>query len=113
MNTPIDHIEAIVSKAGQLAETKLELWKLKTVNRIASTVSSLIAVIAVVLCIVVALMIVSFGAAVWIGNSLGQLSYGFFIVGGFYVLVGILLFVFRKPLLKTPLSNLLIDKIVK
>lgn len=113
MNTPIDHIEALVSKAGELAETKMELWKLRTVNKIASTVSSLIAVIAVVVFVVIAITILSFGAAVWIGNSLGQLSYGFFIVGGFYVLAGILLYVFRKPLLRTPLSNLIIDKIIK
>jgi hypothetical protein len=113
MNTPIDHIEALVSKAGELAETKMEIWKLKVVNRIASTVSSLIAVMAVVLFVVIALLIISLGAAVWIGNSLGQLSYGFFIVGGFYVLAGILLYLFRKPLLKTPISNLIIDKIVK
>jgi hypothetical protein len=113
MNTPIDHIETLVSKAGELADTKMELWKLKLVNRIASTVSSLIAVIAVVLFVVVAILILSLGAAVWIGNSLGQLSYGFFIMGGFYVLAGILLYVFRRSILKTPLSNLIIDKLAK
>lgn len=111
MNTPIDQIETLVSKASELAETKMELWKLKMVDKIASSVSSLIAAIAVVLFMVAAVMILSLGAAMWIGNSIGQLSYGFFIVGGLYILVGILLFVFRRSLLKTPLSNLIIDKL--
>ncbi|HUR66264.1 MAG TPA: phage holin family protein [Chitinophagaceae bacterium] len=113
MNTPIDHIETLVSKAGELAETKLEIWKLKLVDKVATSVSSLIASIAIVLFIVAAIMILSLGAAVWIGTSLGQLSYGFFIVGGFYVLVGILLYAFRKSILKTPLSNLIIDKLAR
>lgn len=111
MNTPIDHIETLVSKAGELAETKMELWKLKVVDKIASSVSSLIAAMAVVLFIVAAIMILSLGAAVWIGHSLGHLSYGFFIVGGFYILAGIVLYVFRKSILKAPLSNLIIDKL--
>ena len=113
MQTTIDHIESLVSKAGDLAETKVELWKLKATAKISETISSLIVVIAIALCITVAVMIISLGVAFWLGARLGNLSYGFLIVGGLYALVGLLFYLFRKVWIKTPLSNLIIDKIIK
>jgi hypothetical protein len=32
MNSIIDHIENLVSRAGDIAETKVELWKLRAVG---------------------------------------------------------------------------------
>lgn len=113
MQSAISSIESLVSKAGDLAETKAELWKLKAAGKISETVSSLIAVMAIVLCISVAIIILSIGAAFWIGSSLGNVSHGFFIVGGFYVVVGSFIFLFRKSLIKAPLNNLIIDKMIK
>ena len=113
MNSIVDHIEDIVSKAGNIAETKVELWKLRAVGKVSETVSSLISVIAIVLLTITAIIILSLGIAFWIGSELGKTSYGFFIVGGFYVLVGLLVYVFRRQLIKTPLSNLIINKFIK
>ena len=113
MQSTIDHIENLISKAGDVAETKVELWKLRAAGKISETVSSLISVIAIVTLTVTALTIVSIGIAFWIGSEMGKTSYGFFIVGGFYALVGLLVFLFRRQWIKKPLSNLIIDKIIK
>ena len=113
MQSTIEHIEQIVSKAGDLAETKVELWKLKTAGKISETVSSVISVIAIALFILAAMTILSFGVALWIGAELGHSSYGFFIVGGFYILAGFLIFIFRKSWIIDPINNLIIDKLVK
>jgi hypothetical protein len=113
MQSTINHIEDFVSKAGDLAETKVELWKLKAAGKISETVSSLISVVAIVVLTGVAITILSFGVAFWIGAEMGHLSYGFFIVSGFYALVGLSVYLFRRRWIKTPLSNLIIDKIIK
>jgi Mg2+ and Co2+ transporter CorA len=113
MQSPIDHIENLVSRVGDIAETKVELWKLRAVGKLSETVSSLISVIAIVAFTVFAITILSFGIAFWIGSEMGKTSYGFFIVGGFYALVGLLVYVFRKKLIKSPLTNLIINKIIK
>lgn len=113
MQSTIEHIEAIVTKAGDLAETKAELWKLKAVGKISSTVSSILSKIAIVMFLGVALVILSLGAAFWIGQRLENIYYGFFIVGGFYILAGIFVYVFRGSLIKKPIGNLIIDKIIK
>ena len=113
MKSAINNLEDIVNSTVDLVETKTEIWKLKAVGKISGTVSSIISIIAVVLLAGVSITILSFGVAYWIGNELGNLHYGFFIVGGFYAIVGILLYFLRERLLKTPISNLIIDKITE
>ena len=112
MQSPIEHIENIITKAGDLAETKAELWKLKATGKIAETVSSVISIMAIVIIAVTAISILSLGAALWIGHRLGNSSYGFFIVGGFYILAGLLIYFFRKHWIKEPLNHLIINKIM-
>lgn len=113
MQSTIEHIETLVSKAGDLAETKAELWKLKAAGKISEIVSSMISKFTFVILMGLSLVILSIGAAYWIGTELGNLYYGFFIVGGFYVFAAFLILAFRKTLIKKPLSNLIIDKIIK
>jgi hypothetical protein len=112
MQSTIRHIEDFVSKAGDLAETKAELWKLRTVAKVSATISSLFSVIAIAILICVAMIIISFGVAFWIGSEIGNVSYGFFIVGGFYAFAGLLVYLFRKQWIKKPVSNLVINKII-
>jgi len=113
MESTVEQIESIISKAANLAETKVELWKLKAAGKISETVTSLISKIAIVVLAGIALIILSLGAAYWIGTRLNNLYYGFFIVGGFYALAGLFVYVFRKNLIKRPITNLIIDKVVK
>ncbi len=113
MSSTIRHIEDFVTKAGDLAETKVELWKLRAARKISETISSLISAMAIAMLAAVAITIVSLGIAFWIGSEMGHLSYGFFIVGGFYAFVGLLVYLFRKKWIKDPVRNLVIDKIIK
>ncbi len=113
MPSTIEHFENLVSKAGDIAETKVELWKLRAAGKISETVSSLISVIAITIMTIASVTIISIGIAYWIGSEMGKISYGFFIVGGFYALVGLLVYVFRENWIKNPLNNLIIDKISK
>lgn len=113
MQSTIDHIETLISKAGDVAETKVELWKLRAAGKISETVSSLISIFAMVVLTVAAITILSIGVAFWIGSEMGKTSYGFFIVGGFYAVVGLLVYLFRRSWIKKPLGNLIIDKIIK
>ena len=87
MKSAINNLEDIVNSTVDLVETKTEIWKLKAVGKISDTVSSIISIIAVMLLAGVSITILSFGVAYWIGNELGNLHYGFFIVGGFYDIV--------------------------
>jgi predicted membrane channel-forming protein YqfA (hemolysin III family) len=44
---------------------------------------------------------------------MGGIEYGFLAIGGFFVIVGIIFYVFKTPIIKTPVSNALIKKALK
>ena len=113
MYSTIDNIEKLAASVTDVAETKLELLKLRAAGRISASLSSLVAIIMVLVFGGAGLTIISFGLAYWIGGLLGNLSAGFFIVGSFYALVGLLVYINRKKWVQLPLSNLFIDKIIK
>lgn len=113
MYSTIDKIEKLVASVSDVAETKAELLKLRAAGKISTSLSSLVAIIMTVVFGGVALSIVSFGFAYLIGSKLDNLSYGFFIIGGFYALAGLLVFINREKWIQVPVSNLFIDKIIK
>ncbi len=113
METQATHIETILNKAADYAETKIEIVKLRTAGKISETISSIMSVTAFVLIVVFALGIMSIGVSLWVCSYFKHAFYGFFITGGFYTLVGLILFAFRKKLIKKPISNLIIDRLIK
>lgn len=117
LNHPImsfaNKIETLFDSVNDIAETKIEIFKLKAAGKISASLSSLVTLITVVVFGGVALTIVSFGFAYLIGSKLNNVSYGFFIIGGFHALAGLLIFLNRKKWVQIPLSNLFIDKIIK
>lgn len=111
MHSAIDHIETLVAKTGELVETKAAIWKLKATSKLADTGSSLITLMAIVCCVAIAMLILSIGAAFWIGSELKNTGAGFLITGGFYLLTGFFIWLFRRHLIKQPISNLIIRKL--
>lgn len=102
--------ERIYEKVEQYVKTTIELYRLKTVNTIADLVAALVTGFAIWVIVFLFLIFVSFGAAFYLGDLLGKWHYGFFIVAGIYIVLGILLYVFRNSL-KTTLNNFIVKQI--
>ena len=99
-----DHIK-------QYAEAKMDLFRLEISDRIANTVSSLSSIILIAILSLFIFMFLSIGAAMWINKIYDDSSMGFFIVGGFYLLLTVILYVFRENLIKVPVINILLSKL--
>lgn len=112
MQTTYDQLGDLVNKAKDIAETKAEIFKLKATHKISVTASTVITIAAIAFIAVLTIVVLSIGLAILIGNAMESMSSGFFIVGGFYLLVGLILALFRKQLIETPLSNIIIDKMI-
>ena len=106
-------IATLFERAEDYSKTTIKLFKLNAVDKTAEIVSSLFSLLVVVMTVVLSIVIISIGGALWIGKLLGDTSYGFFVIGGFYVLVALLLHVFRKQWLKYPISNSIIKQMLK
>ncbi|WP_291099877.1 MULTISPECIES: hypothetical protein [unclassified Flavobacterium] len=106
-------IATLFERAEDYGKTTLNLLKLNAIDKSADVVSSLVSRLAVIMTVVFSVLIVSIGLSLWIGKWLGDAFYGFFIIGGFYALLAILLQVFRHQWLKYPVSNSIIKQMLK
>jgi hypothetical protein len=106
-------IETLFSKAGDYLETRVELFSLKTIDKTAEVVSSVVMQAVLLMIMTFFLLLLSVGAAFWAGDLLGKTYYGFFAVAGFYLITGLIIYAGRKKWVKTPVSNLIIKKTLK
>jgi hypothetical protein len=103
-------IEKLIEKAEIYSKTTLELCKYRAVNKSADIFSNLAVKVAMALVIVMFLLLVNVGLALWVGQELGEVYYGFFVVAFGYLCLGFLLYIFRYELVRNPVSNFIIKK---
>lgn len=113
MNDNATHMEALYKRAQDYGKTSIELFKLNAIDKSADVVSSLVSSLAVIVSVTLSLLIINIGCALWIGNLLGESFYGFFVIGGFYALLALMLYIFRDEWIKNPVCNSIIKQLLK
>jgi len=106
-------IESLLGKATEYGKTSLEIVKLKALDKTSDGISSFITHSVVFILIGSFLLFLNFGLAFWLGEILGKLYYGFFIVSGFYAFVGFILHFFMHNWIKRMLNNYIIKQMFK
>lgn len=101
MEESAKRIESLYEKAVDYGVTSFELIKLKALDKTSDVASSLLPNAIVLLVFATFLLLLNFGLALWIGEMLGKVFLGFFIVAGFYGVVALVLhFLMHKQLKK-------------
>ena len=108
METNSHMIEALFEKTEKYTRTTAELYKLKAIEKSADVISTLSVRLVVFVFISLFFLIMNIGVALWIGELLGKAYFGFFIVAGFYALIGLVLFLIGNRWIKEPLRNSII-----
>jgi phosphoglycerol transferase MdoB-like AlkP superfamily enzyme len=106
-------IEMLIERAENYVKTSIELAKLKAIDKFAEIISSLASIIIVSIVVGMFLMLTNLGLAFWIGEMLGNIYYGFFTMAGFYLVIALIFILFKKSMLKIPVSNIIITQILK
>lgn len=101
--------ESLVDKAETYAKTNIELAKLKATDKVSDVVSGIVLKIVYVFLALLFILMLNFGLALYIGEQMGDTSSGFFIVALFYLVVGLLVYVFRKTWVTAPVKDAVID----
>ncbi|MDB5275513.1 MAG: hypothetical protein JWR61_468 [Ferruginibacter sp.] len=112
MENQPNSIGALFETAGDYVETRVDLLKLKTVDKSADIIASLTAGLIIAGVMIFGFVIVNLGLCIWLGSVLGQAWYGFFIVGGLYLLIGALIVAFKNKWIKEPVGDLIIKKLL-
>jgi membrane-bound ClpP family serine protease len=113
METPPNTITDLIEKIEIYGKTTLELTKLKLLELIISIVSSIISHLSVFITLFMLLLILNIGIALFLGDIFGKLYYGFFIVAGFYLILGIIMHFFFQNRIKKMVSNAIIKSTFK
>lgn len=112
METPKSLIEELYEKVEDYSLTSIELAKLKGLQTTSSIIAALISKMGVVIIVTLFIVMISTGAAFWLGEILGKLYYGFFVVGGFYLIMSIVSYFLLFHLIKRPISSLIIKHVL-
>jgi hypothetical protein len=106
-------MELLFDKATDYLETRLELLKLKATYKTTDIVSSLASRMILILIITLIVFMINIGLALWLGDILGRSYYGFFALGAFYILAGIIFNIFKNSWVEEPVTNSIIKKLTK
>lgn len=113
MENIAENIELLYQKVEKYSKTSFELLQLSTINKTSDILSSLAVVIALSILLAMFTLFMNIGISLYLGALLHNYVLGFMIVAICYFIIGIILFFFRKSLIKTPIENLIISKFLK
>jgi hypothetical protein len=112
MEKPKELIEKLIEKGEDYGKTTLELMKLKTIDKSSDMISNLISWLIVILVAILFFTLLNIAIALWLGGIMGQPSYGFFAVSGFYAFLTLVFLIFRKQLIKKPVNNSIVKQLL-
>lgn len=106
-------IEQIYERVEQYVLTTVELYKLKTLQKLAETATSIVTSLIMAIFGLLFLLFVSIGLAIYLGEITGRMYYGFLIVAGIYLLFAVVLYSIRTTFLKDKVSTYVVREIFK
>lgn len=112
MENEANSFEHLFDRAGAYFETRMDLLKMKSVDKSSAALSSFVSGLALFFILSVSVIITSIGVALWLGELTGKTYFGFYIVGGFYFIIGIILYLFRKQIVEGPVADSFINKVI-
>ena len=113
MESFVTNKDELFNKIEKYANTSVHLLKLNAVEKSADILASLSYRIVLVLVVALFTLFVNVGISMYIGTLLHEYYLGFFIVSTFYLIMAVIIFIFRNKFLKIPISNLIITKLLK
>ena len=101
-------MEIFIKRVEDYGNTRIELAKLMAIDHTSTIVSYILSNMVVRLVILFFTLMLSIGIAFWIGDLLGQVYWGFFIVAGVYGIgVLVLLLLFKR--IKNRIKNTIVS----
>ncbi len=108
-----ENIESLFEHVKAYGKTNVDLVKLKAADKSAEIISTLVAGLIFAIIIVIFFAILSIGIALYLGELLGKPYYGFLVLAGFYLIIGLIFYSMKEKWCKTPVADMIIKKLFK
>ena len=106
-------MEALFERAVEYSKTSYEVIKLKALDKTADAVSSFLPYSVVIVFMASFMFFFNLGLALWLGEILGKIYWGFLVIAGFYGIAGILIHYFMHKWLKKRVCDYFIKQALK
>jgi hypothetical protein len=109
----IHPLESLLESGEEFGKTSFELLKLKALDKSTGLISAIVFNLVVTSFLTLFFLIGTLGIAIWIGEILGKIWLGFFIVAGFYAVTGFVVYFFMREWITKLVSNSIIKHTLK
>jgi hypothetical protein len=106
-------LESLLESASEYGKTSYELVRLKALDKTTDIISSVVPNSVVTILIAFFMLFVNLGLAIWLGELLGKMFYGFFVIAGFYIFTVIVIQFFMHNWIKKLIGNYFIKRVLK
>ncbi len=113
MEKTFEKVEELAGDLKEYVNTRIESVKFTAAEKISRMVAKVVAVAVVVVVFLFFIGFASIGLAIVLGEWIGNPWAGFLVVGGLYLLIGIIVFFARGSLIGLPVMNAVIQQIFK
>lgn len=103
--------DSLLDHAGDYVDTYYKLAMLNITEKTAKISSTIIGALLVVLFLIFVILFAGLGLSWWIGGMLENMTAGYFIVAGVYMLIILLLVAMRKKTIDPWIRNFIVKKI--
>ncbi len=103
-------LESLFGQSKEYIKNRLDLYKLKAVDKTASLVTAIALGIALFIVFFIFFIVLNIGIALLIGDLLGRAFWGFLILAVIYAIVGLVIFYARDKIFKSPITGLIFRK---
>lgn len=108
MEFPSVTIETLIETTEAYAKTSLQLAKIHLQEILTRIISRLIIRLILVCVFLFFILLFNIGIALWLGEVTGSNYYGFFIVAGFYLVLGFIVHFFLQDPVKKSITNFIV-----
>ena len=105
-------LEPLIERVEVYAKSSYNLYKLKTIEKIANLISSFVFRGIVAIFFSIFTLIANIGISFWLGDLLGKSYYGFICVAGFNLLIGGIIYLFMRKYIKKRVMNSIISQLL-
>ena len=110
MDPSPNKVESLLQAANDHLETRLKLFKWKAASKSADIISGNASRIVLLAFLSMFVFVLSIAIGLYLGELLGKVYYGFFVLAGFYGLCIAVVYFFKDTWIETPVSNGIIQK---
>lgn len=107
------NIELLYEKAKSYAETNIELTKLNAIDKTADIVSALVGKIISIMLLLMFTLFINIALSIYLGQLMGSPYSGYLLVSGFYLIAYFIFIKWHVRIIKEPVTNLVIAKLLK